>query len=651
VIELLFISLIKGSCRLIYVERIVQKYFLLFVILLMTGSFVSCYKVNFADATGIIYIRADGSIDPPTAPIVTADNFTYTFTSNFSSDGDGIVVERNNIVIDGAGCAVGGTGIEDSRGVCLYRTTNVTVQNMTIHFFYHGLYLHESSCNSIVGNNLIANTKDAIRLFASSHNNVSENGVTGNRNGVWIEEFSSNNTVFGNRITSCFVDAIRIWGACNNNTVFGNEVTANIHSGIWVCFDSYDNNVSCNNVVNTGYGIMIGGSSYGNAVIGNYITANVYAVILEESSHDNAVLSNNVVANSDGIALDTTFRNSVSNNNVTENVKSGILLYTAAYNNTISDNDITKNGDGLRIRHSSNNVFYHNSIANNTNQVFSENSTQTWDDGYPSGGNYWSGYVGSDQFGGPVQDLAGSDGIGDTPYVIDSNNRDGYPLTKPYLWDSHDVGITSLAISGTLAKPQIYLHINITVFNYGSYNEVFNVTVYANTTAIGVFLVNGLLSKTCVFIGFTWNATGSASGNCSIRAEADTVKDETDTVDNSLSFDKVYVGWITGDVDGNGLVNLLDLYFIALCYGTQAGEPTFSPDCDINTDGKINMLDLYLAAIHYGERSLQRALDLYTTAVHYGQKDPDFAWGCCEKSVNQIFEDSQICFPITWETN
>jgi parallel beta-helix repeat protein len=378
---------------------------------------------------------------------------------------------------------------------------------------------------------------------------------------------------------------------------------ANIHSGIWICFDSYGNNVSYNNAVNTGYGIMIGGSSYGNTVLGNYVTANVYAVVLEESSHDNVVLSNDVVANSDGIALDTTFCNSISNNNVTENVKSGILLYTSAYNNTISDNDIMRNGEGLRIRHSSNNAFYHNNIADNTNQVFSENSTQTWDDGYPSGGNYWSDYAGLDRFGGPLQDQAGSDGIGDAPLIIDSSNQDGYPLTKLYEWDSHDVGITSLTISGTLAMPQIYLHINITVFNYGSYSEVFNVTVYANTTAIGVFLVDGLLSRTCVFIGFTWNATGFEYGDCSIRAKADAVEDEIDTVDNSLSLE-VFVGWITGDVDGNGLVNLLDLYLIALRYGTQAGEPAFSPDCDINTDGKINMLDLYLAAIHYGERSL-----------------------------------------------
>jgi nitrous oxidase accessory protein NosD len=56
----------------------------------------------------------------------------------------------------------------------------------------------------------------------------------------------------------------------------------------------------------------------------------------------------------------------------------------------------------------------------------------TWDDGYPSGGNYWSNYTGIDEYSGPSQNETGSDGIGDTPYVIDENNTDRYPLMAPF---------------------------------------------------------------------------------------------------------------------------------------------------------------------------------------------------------------------------
>jgi len=57
--------------------------------------------------------------------------------------------------------------------------------------------------------------------------------------------------------------------------------------------------------------------------------------------------------------------------------------------------------------------------------------TNVWNDGYPSGGNYWSDYTGVDEKSGPNQDQPGSDGIGDTPYFIDGYNQDRYPLMYP----------------------------------------------------------------------------------------------------------------------------------------------------------------------------------------------------------------------------
>jgi len=56
----------------------------------------------------------------------------------------------------------------------------------------------------------------------------------------------------------------------------------------------------------------------------------------------------------------------------------------------------------------------------------------SWDYGYPSGGNYWSLYTGVDNYHGPNQEIIGSDGIGDTPYIIDEYNQDNYPLIKPW---------------------------------------------------------------------------------------------------------------------------------------------------------------------------------------------------------------------------
>jgi hypothetical protein len=63
--------------------------------------------------------------------------------------------------------------------------------------------------------------------------------------------------------------------------------------------------------------------------------------------------------------------------------------------------------------------------------VSSVASKDFWDAGYPSGGNFWSDYNGTDSQNGSYQNQTGSDGIGDTPYVIDANNTDRYPLMAP----------------------------------------------------------------------------------------------------------------------------------------------------------------------------------------------------------------------------
>jgi len=53
--------------------------------------------------------------------------------------------------------------------------------------------------------------------------------------------------------------------------------------------------------------------------------------------------------------------------------------------------------------------------------IYSKNNT--WDAGYPAGGNYWSSYNGTDE---------DADGIGDTSYRVSADYVDLYPLMKPF---------------------------------------------------------------------------------------------------------------------------------------------------------------------------------------------------------------------------
>ena len=115
------------------------------LLLLLSGLMVFAFEFNVKPAkawTGTVYIRADGRIDPPDAPIKRDGNF-YTLTGNITSSADGIVVERDNIMIDGAGYTLRGSG--DLVGFNLTSVSNVIIRNTNIKEFEYGIYMTNTS--------------------------------------------------------------------------------------------------------------------------------------------------------------------------------------------------------------------------------------------------------------------------------------------------------------------------------------------------------------------------------------------------------------------------------------------------------------------------------------------------------------------------
>lgn len=102
--------------------------------------------------------------------------------------------------------------------------------------------------------------------------------------------------------------------------------------------------------------------------------------------------------------------------------------------NNIFGNNITENTSvGIWLGYSYDNRFWHNNIINTRQLFIHPLHSNVWDDGYPSGGNYWSNYKGVDFYSGQFQNETGSDGVGDTPHVVfgNENNTDRYPLIAP----------------------------------------------------------------------------------------------------------------------------------------------------------------------------------------------------------------------------
>jgi parallel beta-helix repeat protein len=347
------------------------------MILLMIGSLGLVFNIHLVRAEpATIYIRADGSIDPSTANITTHDNITYTITDNNYLP---IVVYRSNIIIKGGGYMLQASAPYNT--LSLESVNNVTIKNTTITKGFHGIYLDSSSSNVLSGNNVTAVSQYGIYLGSSSSNVLSGNSITANGwKGIYLS-------------SSC------------GNSISGNNITANPDDGI----ELY--------------------SSSGNVLSGNSVTANGCGIYLD-SSNGNVLSGNSAAANSYyGIYLDSSYDNVLSGNSITANGYRGIFLGSSS-GNVLSDNNITANGyGGTWFHYSSNNRVFHN----NMQPILISYSTNTWDDGYPSGGNYWSNYTGTDLFSGQYQNESGCDGIGDTSYTIDANNKDNYPLMYPYI--------------------------------------------------------------------------------------------------------------------------------------------------------------------------------------------------------------------------
>ena len=326
------------------------------------------------------------NVQPPNgtqATIVVPDDYsTIQAALNAANAGD-IIYVRNGIY----------SGyIEIDKTVTLMGQSN---QNTIIDC--DGIYIKAS--NVVLENFNITGTSDPV-----GNTLIEVSGTSGN--------VIRNNNIIG--AVNGFYDSIDLAGA-DGNLVQGNTIIVRNGSsdGIGIAF-AYDN------IVN------------GNTVEGGWmcIAALEYTEYLRPA---NNTISNNYVT---GQTLTGGFSDV------------GAICLADTFGDSVFGNVMINNSIGLSISNANCSV-YHNDFINNTQQAllvqlsFNGPSNVTFDNGYPSGGNYWSDYNGTDSFSGPGQNVTGSDGIGDTPYVINGSNVDHYPLMSPVsapVTDPHILG-------------------------------------------------------------------------------------------------------------------------------------------------------------------------------------------------------------------
>jgi parallel beta-helix repeat protein len=384
------------------------------LVLLVTGMLMVALKIQTVRAEGtFVTINADGGISPPTAPIKTFDNVTYVLVDNVN---ESIIVQRSNIVMDGNGYTLTPAS-EDNCAFNLTNVDNVTITNTTLTTLPYSVTLNDQNIpgfllvntndSELISNNIAGDWmnnpyKYAISLTSCFGINISNNIVTGTTIGIDLTS-SDNNVVFNNHLGQGAFDGIGLYSS-NNNTLNKNYVS------------DY---------------AQIGDSGLGE-----------WGAFEMDSSDNNTLVSNDITGNAQGIQLVDSDNNVLTANNVTQNVGG----YTPG-------GQYPTIGFGIHIESSSNNTIYHNNFIGNARYGFNnndewatepnnaevDNSPNKWDNGYPSGGNYWSDYNGTN-----------------TPYVINANNTDHYPLTVPYVPEFPSIIVFALFLFATLLTTAIY---------------------------------------------------------------------------------------------------------------------------------------------------------------------------------------------------
>jgi hypothetical protein len=112
------------------------------------------------------------------------------------------------------------------------------------------------------------------------------------------------------------------------------------------------------------------------------------------------------------------------------------MHFESTSNNIIVENffsyihhSVDSSVSGILFNNANGNIIYHNNFKSEAGaQVGAYESNNTWDNGYPDGGNFWIDYRTYHPNATEIDDS----GLGSEPYIINAENRDNYPLLEPF---------------------------------------------------------------------------------------------------------------------------------------------------------------------------------------------------------------------------
>lgn len=378
------------------------------------------------------------------------------YSTIITGDGFGTVVKiiAGNITVSGFTIERCG-GNPNNAGILVHTSDNLITDNVIQKNNYYGITILQGNCNTMYHNTFIDNTYQAFDNVAGSTwdggyllggnywNDYT--GTDANEDGIGDIPYPTGNS------SSDRYPLIHPYGSVLNKdtseiflTIQGAIADTDTLNGQTI---SVKNGVYCEHLTIDKSLYIRGENHYDGTILtgrhtGDVITISANDVIFEEfiiqhsgtaeynagiiiQAKNCSIMKCIVYENFQGIILKQSAKDAtIAYNEVLKNGWNGIVIQSGCTGASLFENTISNNFyAGIAVFDASYNFIYHNNFLTNRYQAY-DNAMNSWDDGYPSAGNYWSDYTGTDEDG---------DGIGDTPYIIpDGISKDRYPLMEPY---------------------------------------------------------------------------------------------------------------------------------------------------------------------------------------------------------------------------
>jgi parallel beta-helix repeat protein len=365
-------------------------------------------------------------------------------------------------------------------GVYSDYSMNVTYLDNNFSGDYYGIYDYESGAFTASGNNLTGAEYGFYMYYAYGWTAVTGNNVTGDVYGIYSYEPNGPLNITGNVGQGCeygvyseYNDGSMVVAANDlqdneyavyfyepyGQTVVQSNNLSGSEYGVYAYQDYAPLTVTDNNIstsvegvyaYETYGGVVLSGNDIQDCWIGTYLDASYGidmiagnefqgsgSLAIDDFANDGGMVIEGNNASGSYNALYVEDANLVNNEITGNNLSNSYHVYLGneTIGNGFFDNNML-NVSNINITDTVFASFYHNDI--NSSGFVSYDSTcdcgsvGTWNDAYPVGGNFWTGYSGVDEMYGVLQNQPGSDGIGDTPYYV-GGIEDQYPLMYEWL--------------------------------------------------------------------------------------------------------------------------------------------------------------------------------------------------------------------------